>query len=360
MNNFTNEHEILRKAITVIKRETGIRINIVENEVLKKENGYVDAVIQIQPHDITLYVEVKKWAANKNIGAIINQIKNIGGPGKGLLVADYINPNMADKLKNADVQFLDTVGNAYINQKQILYIYIKGNKPKRDANKTGRIKTDKAFQASGLKVIFAFLKDRDLINAPYRDIADYAQVALGTVGWVIRDLQAQGFILEGIKKKTREPKKKRELVKINLLVDKWAEAYPLKLKEKYKIGRFTTENTEWWKKISIEKYHGIWGGEIAAAKYTHYLNPKHGIVYIKKQNMDALLKTARLRKLEVNEISNTEIELIEPFWKEEKEVIANPKHNFLAHPIITYADLIETGEARNLETAKRIRDEYIN
>lgn len=354
MNNFTTKLEILQKAITLIKQETGIRINTVKDDAVNKENGYVDAVIQIQAHDITLFVEVKKWAANKNIGAIINQIKNIGGPGKGLLVADYINPNMADKLKNAEVQFLDTVGNAYINQKPNLYIYIKGNKPKIDANKTERIKTGKAFQPSGLKVIFAFLKNKDLINAPYRHIADNAQVALGTVGWVIRDLKAQGFILEGIKKKGRE------LTKINLLVDKWAEAYPLKLKEKYKIGKFTTENTDWWEKIKIEQYHGIWGGEIAAAKYSHYLNPKHGIVYIKKKNMAALLKTARLRKLEAYEISNTEIELIEPFWKWEKEVIGNPKHNFLAHPIITYADLIETGEARNLETAKRIRDEYIN
>jgi len=354
MNNLTTEHEILQKAINVLKQETGIRINTAKDQVLNKENGYVDAVIQIQPYDITMFVEVKKWAANKNIGAIINQIKYIGGPGKGLLVADYINPNMADKLKNADVQFLDTVGNAYINQKQNLYIYIKGNKPKIDANKTEIIKTDKAFQPSGLKVIFAFLKNKNLINAPYRDIADNAQVALGTVGWVIRDLKAQGFILEGIKKK------ERELTKVNLLIDKWVEAYPVKLKEKYKIGKFTTENTDWWKNLRIEQYHGNWGGEIAAAKYTHYLNPKNGIVYIKKQNMTALLKAARLRKLELNEIRNTEIELVEPFWKWEDKINNNVENKNLTHPIITYADLVETGEARNLDTARRIRDEFIN
>ena len=84
---------------------------------------------KIQESGARLAVEIKRWAMQANVGAIINRIKLIAEPGQGLLVADYINPNLGERLKAADIQFLDTVGNAYINQ-QPIYIYIKGNKPR--------------------------------------------------------------------------------------------------------------------------------------------------------------------------------------------------------------------------------------
>ena len=120
-----------------------------------------------------------------------------------MLLADYINPNMGERLKEAHIQFIDTAGNAYINQPPV-YIYIKGNRPELNVGERGKAKTGRAFQATGMKVVFAFLRDKNLINAPYRHIAEQAQVALGTVGWVIRDLVAQGFLLEGRKKTQRE------------------------------------------------------------------------------------------------------------------------------------------------------------
>lgn len=348
------EYDLLENAIGAIYRETDLLLNIIDRDV-KKHGKRIDAIIQMPDTGIKLFVEIKKWATQANLGAIVNQINNLAEPNHGLLVADYINPKMGERLKEADIQFIDTVGNAYINQRPI-YIYIKGNKPQKGITTDQKLKTGKAFQPTGMKIIFAFLRNKELINAPYREIADQAQVALGTVGWVIRDLIAQGYILEGINKK------QRKLTDFVLLLNKWVEVYPYKLKEKYKIGTFTTDDPYWWETINLKKFDAQWGGEIAAAKYTNYLNPKHAIVYINKENMKDLLQAARLKKPETHEKTNVQIDLIEPFWNKrikDAKNIETTEQADLAPPIITYADLIETGDARNLDTAKRLREKYI-
>lgn len=349
MNRLATERDILDAAIDIVGREVGLRLDIVERDVWK-EGKHIDAIIEMPETGAQMVVVIKKWATHVNLGAVIDQIKNIAKPGHGLLVADYINPNMGERLKEVNIQFLDTAGNAYINQLPV-YIYIKGNKPKPDVAAMGKIKTGKAFQPTGMKVIFAFLKDRSLINAPYREIAERAQVALGTVGWVISDLVAQGFFFEGVKKN------QRELADFDRLLNKWVEVYPYRLKEKHKIGIFTTDNPDWWKTMNLEEFDALWGGEIAAAKYTNYLNPKHAVVYIKKANMAKFLQAARLRKIIQTEQSDIRIDLIEPFWKQEKSI---EKEKDLAHPIVVYGDLIETADPRNLETANRLRAKYLH
>ena len=363
MDQQTTEYQLLEKAIGAIQREAGLCLEIIARDIIGMGHQRVDAIVQMPADGINsranegtkLFVEIKKWATQANLGAIINQINMIAEPNHGLFVADYINPKMGERLKEAGVQFIDTVGNAYINQNPV-YIYIKGNRLEKGLTAEQKIKTGKAFQPTGMKVIFAFLRNKALINAPYREIADQAQVALGTVGGVIDDLIAQGFILEGINKK------QRKLADFGLLLNKWVEEYPYKLKTKYKINRFTTDDPDWWTSIKPENFDAFWGGEIATAKYTDYLNPKHATVYIYKINMKDFLKVARLRKPEPHERPSVQIDLIEPFWNVEIQGDNANKTNEragLAPPIITYADLIETGDARNLDAAKRLRESYI-
>ncbi len=351
MNRLEIEKEIMDAAIEAIYHETGLRLGVVEHHA-RKDSRYLDAVIQIHGHGMQLAVLIKKWAAQANFGTIINQIRNLAAADQGLLVADYINPKMCDRLKHAGLQFIDTAGNAYINHHPV-YIYIKGNKLQQRVIENNWVKTGKAFQPSGIKVVFAFLRDKLLINAPYREIADQAEVALGTVGSVIRDLVAEGFLLEGINGK------QRKLARYDFLVDQWVPAYLNKLKKKSKIATFTTSNPDWWKAIDPEKYDADWGGEIAATIYTNYLNPKNGVVYIDKVNMSNFLRAARLQNTEPYVREYILIDLVKPFWNKEKHM-GNAKRGGLVHPIIAYADLIETGDIRNLETANELREEYLH
>ena len=344
MKRLAIKNDILEDAIGAFYREAGVQLDVIEQEAVKN-NKRIDAIIQVPGAEGQLLAEIKKWAPHKNLGAVTNQMQTLAPLGKGLLVADYINPVMGGKLKAAGLQFIDMAGNGFINQPPI-YIYIKGNKLALNREEKGITTKGKAFQPTGMKVIFAFLKDRNMINAPYRDIAKQARVALGAVGGVIRDLVTQGFLREGIKNGTRE------LAGFDPLFDKWVENYPYKLREKQKIGLFTTDNTQWWQTIDLTKFDGRWGGEVAAAKYTNYLNPKNAVVYLNKINMGKLLQAGRLRKIAPNEQPELRVELIEPFWEQKNNTAERID---LVHPVLVYADLVETGDPRNLEVANRIR-----
>lgn len=304
--------------------------------------------MQMPNNGTRLVAVIKKWANHANIGAVISQVNHLARHGQGLLIANYINQNMSKQLKDAGIQFLDAAGNAYINQWPV-YIHVKGSKPEQPVLSA---KTGKAFQAAGMKVVFAILGDSELVNAPYREIADQTGVALGAVGGILNDLAAQRFLLartNGIPRKLNDR---------DNLVDKWAEAYPYKLKKKHRLGLFTTHNPGWWKRIDPEMFDALWGGEIAAAKYINYLNPKHGVVYIRKARMENFLQAARLRKADPHGKQDIYIDLVKPFWREAKNKRMAEQAGLAPH-IITYSDLIETGDARNLDTAIRPREKYL-
>jgi len=50
---------------------------------------------------------------------------------KGTSVAGYITPQLAEQLKEMKIPFIDTAGNAYIDEPP-LFVFIKGDKPDED------------------------------------------------------------------------------------------------------------------------------------------------------------------------------------------------------------------------------------
>ncbi|GAG69256.1 unnamed protein product, partial [marine sediment metagenome] len=138
-----------------------------------------------------------------------------------LLVTRYVTAQMAEWLKQDNIQFIDTAGNTYINQPP-LYIFVKGNKP-LDIFCHAPLK--RVFRPTGLKVIYAFLCNPGLENKTYRNIAEVADVALGTVSWIIRDLKEMGYLLD-------MGKRGYKLIKKEDLLNRWVINYPEKLRPK--------------------------------------------------------------------------------------------------------------------------------
>lgn len=345
------ERDILDRAIEAVGREAGLRLKL---ERWEPEIGgrQIDALLRFEPGNQLFAAEIKKWAQHTNFGALINQVQQL--PHEPLLIADYVNPNMAEKLRDQRVQFIDTVGNAYINQPQT-YIFVVGKKPVKWATTftpTAR-GVNRAFEPKGLMVVYAFLCNPDLVNAPYRQIAAIAGVAVGTVGWVLNGLKAGDYI--GQETKTTE----RYLANYQGLLNRWVETYPEKLKPKLTIGQFATTEANWWEEIDIRKYEGYWGGEIAGAKYTNYLKPRNATVYLPKDRLNKFLRDARLRKV-TNWLTEPgyPVEIITPFWPTLKKLTLNERIE-LVHPVLAYADLVASGDTRNIEVAQRIYEERL-
>lgn len=346
------EADILERALRAVEGEAGARLDI---ERLTPEVGRVrpDAELRLQPGGKLLYAAVKKWAPQANLGVLINQIMRF--PGEGILVADYINPNMAEELRYQKVQFIDTVGNAFINQPET-YIYIKGNREKKNQVRPTKDGAQRAFEPKGLLVVYAFLCNAYLANEPYRKIADKAGVAVGTVGWVINALKAGNFIRD------TGGSGGRQLTNFRKLLDRWVAVWPEKLKPKFLVGEFEAEDPRWWDRIDITEYDGYWGGEVAAAKYTNYLKPQEATVYIPQHARNRFLADMRLRKLtDWDTGEGARVHVYKPFWPKVDRYLENEywEEQGLVHPILAYADLIATGDARNLETAEKLYEQYI-
>lgn len=336
----SKEKIILNDALGEFRKNTGLAVDVVEFEGRTIDEKYRhDAIIKIQWDDLDNYfaAEIKNNVTRAILGVAVQQLNQFEQ--KGILVAKYINPRIADELKKMDVPFIDTVGNAYINEPP-LFVYIKGNKL---ADKNILEQPTRTFRPTGLQVIFALLCNPGLENKPFREIATKADVALGTVGWVVYDLRRMGYIVDA------GPRNRRLVRKENLL-NKWIAVYPEQLRPKKMIGRFRADNHNWWENTDLKEIKAFWGGEVAGNVMTEYLKPQIITVYAKQPIGRFLLKN----KLK-NDVKG-DIEILKIFWEFEQD----RQQNELVPPLLVYTDLLATGDTRNIETARIIYEKELS
>ena len=334
------EHNIFNLAINEFNKNKEIQLEIEIKEKEKTINGFrFDKLVKFkyQKKDLLYCVEIKTNINNTIIALLLHRKETLPHP--LLLITRYVNNNKAEELKKNGIQFIDNAGNAYINYYPV-YIFIKGNKPPDILFKNT---TYRAFEPSGLKIIYVLLCNADLVKKPYRYIAEIANVALGTVGWTINDLINLGFIL-GMGDKGRELLKKEELF------NRWCIDYNEKLRPKLLINKFTGPKN-WWIQYKLNPEYAQWGGEVAANKLTKYIKPQDIIIYADREKYQNVIIENKLRK-----DINGNIEFFERFWKFDR----TNEFKKTVNPILIYADLIKTGNQRVLETAGIIYEEYIN
>jgi hypothetical protein len=336
------EKETLRNAIKAAQSH-GLAIELI-TEARQKKHPQGDAVVRVRhgEEETHYLVEYKRNLRPANLGITLHEMHRLGQP--VMLITDYVAPDLAEELKQRGIPFLDAAGNAYIKQANLL-IWIKGQKP---AAKASVIPAGRAFQPTGLQVIFTLLCNPQAINLPYREMAKMAGVAHGTVGWVMPDLQQLGFIrdLQG-KRGTRR------LFGQERLVNQWADAYARVLRPRTLIGRYYVAGFEGWKNWPIAQYGALWGGEPAAAMLTEYLRPGEMTLYAEK--MPSLLAARQKFMKEVGPRHMAAVEVRRRFW----HFPSDPERSNIAPPLLVYADLLATGDARCIETAKMIYKAYI-
>jgi hypothetical protein len=332
------EAELLRAALETFHQVTGLKMVVEAEEITDNAGRQADVLVHLAAPgvDRQFVVEVKIRLNQATLGMAVHQLERF--PQKGLIVTDYVNPKMAERLKTMDTPFLDVAGNAYLNEPPV-YVFIKGNKP---IEKPHPKPPTRAFQPTGLKVLFALLCHPDLENAPYRDIAKAADVALGTVGWVITDFKELGYLVD-------MGRRGRRLTHKAKLIERWITTYPELLRPKLVLGRYTAVDRDWWKHAQLHDFQAYWGGEVAAARLTKYLKPERVTIYARGKPGQLLL-TNKLKK-----DPDGEVEVLEAFWQIEYDW----PHIEFAPPLLIYADLLATGDARNIETARMIYEQEL-
>lgn len=331
--------EMIAVALARFGELTGLRVN---QEVPARGPGP-------QPDALIRLVEGgRNWVYWAECKAQVDRVATLhaaqeqmrGFPGQGILIAPHLTPDLAMRCREMGLAFLDAAGNAYLKQEG-LHIQVVGQRPDKTLFRTG--KPMRAFDRTGLRVVFALLADTDLLQAPYRNIAKAAGVALGTVGWILTNLRENGFLVE-------DGQGNRRWIDRNRAVQAWVTNYPLRLRERLRPRRFTAKEPDWWRNATPEIDGGCWGGEVAAAKLEGDLVPKTVTLYLPEE------RNAFLAKYRLKADPQGLIEVLDTFW-DLPPVGRMPAG--IAPPLLVYADLQGIGDPRTLEQAKVIHDRYL-
>jgi hypothetical protein len=334
------ERLTLDRALAAMMKETGLTAKVLPWEPVGLNTHRPDALIEVvgPQKPLQFAVEVK----NVDRFAAVNHLRAIWPTNATpplLLVAPYITPQVAERCRNLDICFADTAGDVYLRAPG-LHIYVTG-KQRPEELKLAR--KGRMTNPAGLKVAFALLCEPRLLNATYREIAAAAGVALGTVGPVIRDLDTRKHI-------TPAPDNGlRRFLDPRRLLNEWVALYPTILRPRLNIRRFGAPRLAWTETVNLNPYCAFWGGEVAANRLLHHLQPQAVTIYA-RETPTQLIVDQRL-KADVN----GDTEILAVFWNAE----LLPAKGDVVPPILAYADLIATTDGRDLEAANMIFDEYI-
>src|SRR4030042_4444876 len=185
------ENEILQLALEALKNNLPGQAEIKTVNPVRDPRVRVDYLLRIamKGKEIRFYAEVKINVTKADKLLAMMRKADLEHP--LLLVTTCINPQLADELKQNGTEFIDTAGNAFINQPP-LYIFVKGKEA--DIVKAPPLK--RTFKPAGLRVIYGFLCNPGLENKTYREIAAAQDVGPGTVDWIMKELKELGFLLD--------------------------------------------------------------------------------------------------------------------------------------------------------------------
>jgi hypothetical protein len=326
---------VLDAAIAGLRRTTGLMARVLAQNPLTPA-GRADAVLEIKAggHAYRFVAEVKVVDRFETPGQVKRQWA--GPDAVPILVAPCLTRDAAQRCRELRLAFIDTAGNTYLEGPGLL-IWVVGQ-PHPIELKRQRFR---ALNPAGLQVTFALLCRLDLIQSTYREIARAANVALGTVGPAIKDLEARGFI-----RWARSGA--RRVVDPRRLLEEWVTYYHTNLRPKLNPRRFDAD-TDSLEKADLKAYDAYWGGEVAADKLTHMLKPATFTIYA-REPITRLVLGQRLRAR-----AGGRIEVLDAFWN----FAADPGHPDVGPPVLAYADLLATQDGRNIEAAKLIYDQLV-
>ncbi len=338
---YHREKAILQDALGALQETTGAVGQLAPFQDYKAEQQ-ISTVLDIAVEDKagTFLVEVKAADRVQAITHVKAQLDRLLH-GKfrrfrPLLVTPYMTRQLAEECRRVDLPFIDTAGNAYLRTNGIFIYVIGHNKPQHYEREAYRANTQ-----AGLKIVFSLLCYPSLIGKTYREIAKFAEVALGTVGPVLKDLHQRGFV-----RKTRI--KDWKLQNAEKLFDEWVTRYPETLRPKLNPRRYRLDH-ETIRKADLNRFQACWGGEIAAEILTGHLRAECYTIYTRGLPQD-ILAALRMRL-----DAGGNAELLTAFWPQELD----DPGKATAPAILVYADLTMTGETRNVETANILYEQVI-
>lgn len=261
-----------------------------------------------------------------------------------VLITRPLSAIMADQCRLQGIQFLDSAGNCYLNQPG-LFVLVSGQK---DAA-ANHVATLRGLTPAALRLMFAVLGKPSLLGTTVRHIADIAAISHGAAGTALRMLEESGLI-------AKNTAGQRLLVAPGRWLDAWTEGYLGRLRPKLETYRMSSPVplSSTLDRLSPALHEMIKrGGETAAANLELGLKPGALTLYIDMRQPEAMRNLVQELKLRRDPAGK--IELVDIFWNTRELA------SFQNVPdALIYADLIGSGDERNLEIAATLKARIID
>lgn len=311
---------------------------IAARRVKAPARGDFDAAIEFRiggarfRRPVVVRENIDRYGALSAIGAL--------NSAKPTLVTTHLSANMIRACRELGVDALDLAGNASLIEGGS--VVIVSGRPRVAESRTRRART---WTKSTLRVTLALLVTPALLERGYRDIAQNAGVSHGTVQNAVRALVDHRDVFE------RPDGRGLQFADKDRLIDEWVTLYPRQLRESLVIGRYRAESNDWWRDVPDLPGQCQFGGEPAAAILTEYLKPATVTAYCADAVPREWIMKARLRPDPAGNVEFLRAPIaLAPVDGLPPNVVA---------PLIVYADLVASGDPRNLETARMLRERYL-
>ncbi|MEU4158456.1 type IV toxin-antitoxin system AbiEi family antitoxin [Actinoplanes sp. NPDC026670] len=315
-------------------REFGITI-VVESSGVDPDSR-ADALIELSRGGVTSTYAV--WIAPSMTLTSLAQGMLVGERPL-LVVGDRISRRSAEAFREANVQFLDALGNAYISFDGVL-IDVQGRATSADEQSPRRSdpavsRPSNLFSRVRAQVILALLAWPELAGLRQRDIAAAAGTSLGQAHDVFTRLGEAGYLAGTALSPAR----------FGELLDLWTAAYPTGLGPHLQVARFSGDPG----RPFTGEQAAYLSGESAAG--VDIVRPATLTVYV--DSWDPKLAVANRWAVNPDRVDN--IFVRRKFWtspRPAEEPAAKPGN--APWPLV-YADLMATGDARLVEVARTWR-----
>ena len=332
--NTPTDRQVLSDALDAFQRSTGLHAELADD-------GNRGPLVSVATPQTTLrYAPTIKRKVDRATAALAVLQNPEHREASALLVAPHISAAIGQVCRDNDVPFIDCAGNAFLKAPGT-FVFVVGNVPPKETRLSAR--PQRAFGASGLRIIFNCMATPELFQANYREIARASGTALGTVSGILADLRAQGLLAE-------DKKGQRHWLSTERLLQAWMVNYPLALRPKLEPRRFRAQDDHWWNDVDPLRFGMQWGGEVAAAKLTSELVPASVTLYAH----ESVARLARAQRFTADPGGN--IEVLDAFWPLPSSESSDAQ---LVAPLLVCADLLSIADPRTIQAARVIQENYL-
>ena len=348
----TIEERIATKAVAALHDKSGVHLELIDKNSVLGTGLWPDMRFRVAGSELELICEIKTGLNREMLEPTVRLLKSAAEGRPAMIMANYIDAKVGKSLRDLKVNYVDASGNTYINLEP-LFIFIEGQSI---ADGLTQIKPAKLFSSTDLQVIYALLTNPSLLNENYREVAQCANVALGVCGSVFRELKDQGYFVETVSSKRREWRAKHKLI------GRWVEQYPMLIKRTF-LGEFSAPDFDWLRADGFSNFDAQLGGGPAVARYTQEAISNNVSVYVNDQQQWQFIREMGLTKEEQNELCATKptIKVFSKFWGKGELSQAESGSLYedsVVHPLMAYAELIQTGDQLSRDAANQIASRY--